>query len=144
MNFNQVILSGRLCADPEQKVLPGGLVVAEFRLANDRRVKQRDGTVSEEPSFFSCVTYGKCAETFSKYHRKGDLCFVVGKLRQDRWEQEGKNRERVKVAVDSFEFIKTRRDDANPSGSRTVLAAMAPSIPATPQTQPPVADDVPF
>jgi single-strand DNA-binding protein len=118
--------------------------VAEFRLANDRRVKQRDGTVSEEPSFFSCVTYGKCAETFSKYHRKGDLCFVVGKLRQDRWEQEGKNRERVKVAVDSFEFIKTRRDDANPSGSRTVLAAMAPSIPATPQTQPPVADDVPF
>jgi single-strand DNA-binding protein len=92
MNFNKVILLGRLTKDPENKFSRDGNEISTFSLAVN-------GMRKEDPaSFFDIVAFGKTAKVISSYSGKGDLLLVEGRLSQDRWKNdEGKSMSRVKV-----------------------------------------------
>ena len=79
--MNKVILMGRLTRDAEIRYAQGdnSLAIARFSLAVDRRYSKN----AEEQStdFINCVAFGKIAEFFERFGRKGTK-FVVDRRTQ--------------------------------------------------------------
>ena len=104
-NFNQVILMGNFTRDPQLSYTPNQTPVVEFGLAVNRKWKAEDGSQREEVLFIECQCYGKRAEVIAKHFKKGSPIFVQGRLKLERWESKGEMHSRIRVLVESFEFI---------------------------------------
>ena len=105
-NYNKVILMGRLTRDPQMSYLPSQTAVVEFSIATSRKYKKQDGSQAEDVCFTDCQMFGKRAEVINKYLKKGDPLFVEGRLKFDSWkDKEGKNRSKLRVFVENFEFM---------------------------------------
>ena len=116
-NVNKVILIGNLTRDPELKYLPSQTAVCEFGLAVNRRWTAQDGTQKEETTFVDCSSFGRQAETLSKYVKKGNPLFVEGRLKLDQWEaQDGSKRSKMRVVIENFQFL-GGRSDGNAGGA---------------------------
>jgi single-strand DNA-binding protein len=109
-SFNKVILLGNLTRDPELRYTPQGAAVCEFALAlNYVYTNKQTGQKVEEVSFIDLVAWGKTGETIAEYMKKGRQILVEGRLKQDRWEaQDGKKMSKVRVTVESFQFVGSR------------------------------------
>lgn len=123
--INEVIVSGRLTGDPELRYTHNSMAYAKFCIANTRRSKEK-----EETMFLSCIAWAGLAESMPRFCAKGMGVVVQGFLKQEKWEKDGQQRERIVLVanrVHSLEWL-----DEKP--------AQAP-----PSTTPPVDDDdVPF
>lgn len=112
MNFNRVIVGGNLTRDPELRYTPQGAPVCNFAMAvnrywNDRKTGQRQ----EETSFLDFEAWGKTAELVAQHCKKGRPLLVEGRLKQDRWQdQGGQNRSKVKVVAEQIQFVGGKRD----------------------------------
>ncbi|XAL99172.1 single-stranded DNA-binding protein [Phycisphaeraceae bacterium D3-23] len=107
-NYNRVILMGNLTRDPEMRMLPSNMPVASFGLAvNDRFKNKQTDQWEERPNFIDCEAFGRTAENIGKFFSKGKPIFIEGKLRFDQWEdkQSGQKRSKLKVVVDTFQFV---------------------------------------
>lgn len=105
-NFNKVILMGNLTRDPELKYTANKTAVCNVGLATNRAYTDQEGNVQEETTFVDLEAWGQLAETISKHLSKGRPVFIEGRLRQDRWQDnDGNNRSRMKVVVESFQFL---------------------------------------
>ena len=166
-NFNKVLLMGNLTRDPESRTLPSGLTVSNFGLAvNDRYKDKNSGEWVEKPNFVDCEAFGRSAELIQQYLAKGRPVFIEGKLRFDQWEDRntGQKRSRLKVVVDTFQFLGGRGEDGGQGGggggggayggSRSTAGASAassdndysspPAAAAGPAHEPIDEDDIPF
>lgn len=135
-SYSKVLLLGRLAGDPEVRYTNGGMAICKAALAVDRRYKDRNtGEWNTEVSFIDIAIFGKRGEAFAGNHARGDLAFVDGSLRQDRWEdkQTGQKRSKLFVSVDNWEFVKGRSSDDSPAEAS--FGDMGASIPS---------EDVPF
>lgn len=102
--FNKVILMGRLCANPELKMMQSGTSSCGFRLAVARRFKSRE-TGETETDFINCISWSKTADFISKYFHKGDMIIVEGSLRNnDYTDKSGTKHYSMKVHVDKAAF----------------------------------------
>lgn len=109
--MNKVFLSGRLTADAEIKYSQDGKAVARFNFAVNRRFK-RDG--ESEADFFSCIAFGKTAETFEKCNvAKGTKLLIDGEMRNNNYEKDGVKRYGMQVVVNSFEFCESKVSQQN-------------------------------
>ena len=114
--FNKVILMGNLTRDPVLGTLPSsGNPVCEFGLAVNRRWKDADGQTREEVLFIDCIAYGKPAQTIGESLTKGRPIHVDGRLKLERWEQDGQNRSKIRVIVEQFRFVDRKPDDRQPA-----------------------------
>ena len=104
-SFNKVILLGNLTRDPEVKYTPSNLAICKLGLAVNRRYTTADGQKHEEVTFVDCDAFGKTAETISKYLKKGRPVFIEGRLKLDQWEKDGQKFSKLKVVVDTFQFV---------------------------------------
>ena len=111
MNFNKVILAGRLTRDPQLSFLPNNTPVVDFSVATSRTFKKQDGSQGEEACFTDCKMFGKRAEVINKYFHKGEPILVEGRLKLDQWQaQDGSKRSKLSVFVESFEFVGGKKD----------------------------------
>ncbi|HCL55463.1 MAG TPA: single-stranded DNA-binding protein [Spirochaetia bacterium] len=109
MSINQVVLTGRLTADPEIKVTGSGMSVAVFTIAVDDFVKNE-----KTAYFFEIKTFGKTAENVQKWVRKGSMIGITGKLTQERWEsKEGGKRSKATVLAEMVHFLQPVQKDEN-------------------------------
>jgi single-strand DNA-binding protein len=135
--YNKVLIMGNLTRDPELKQTPSNQSVAQIGIAMNRKFKDREGNMREEVTFVDCEAWGRTAEVMAQYLSKGKPVFVEGRLKLDQWQdQSGNNRSKLKVVVESFQFIDSK-------------GGQSPTPPAdnlAPQTAPPTppADDIPF
>ncbi len=106
-NFNKVFLMGNLTRDVELKHTPNDQSVATFGLATNRRFRTKEGEDREETTFVDCEAWGRTAEVMSQYLSKGRPVFVEGRLKLDQWEDKetGKNRSKLRVVVENFQFV---------------------------------------
>src|SRR4051812_8830664 len=112
-SFNKVMMIGNLTRDPQVKNLAGGLVVAEFGLAMNRKYRTAAGEDKEEVCFVDCSAFGKQAETIAQWCKKGKPLFVEGRLKYDQWEDQragGAKRSKVTVVVENFQFLGSKDD----------------------------------
>jgi len=116
-NLNRVMLMGNLTRDPELRYLPSNTPVVNLGLAVNRRWRNQQNEMQEETTFVDCEAFGRTAEVLSQYLRKGRPVFLEGRLRLDQWQdRDGGNRSKLKVVVESFEFIDSRGGDDGGGG----------------------------
>lgn len=99
--MNSVQLVGRLAADPEVRYTDGGLSIARFRVACDRRFKKED---SQTADFISCVAFGKTAEFIEKYFGKGKRIGLNGRIQTGSYEKDGTKVYTTDVVAENVEF----------------------------------------
>lgn len=149
-SYNRVILMGNLTRDPEVKFLPSGTSVANFGLAmNERYTDRETGEQKDNTCFVDVEAWGRQAEVIGEHFTKGRPILVEGSLKYDSWEAEdGTKRNRLKVRLQRFQFVGSRRDEDEAGGGYAQAApAAAPTAqaPAPPQGAPSATeDDIPF
>lgn len=109
-SLNKVMLMGNLTRDPELRVTPKGTPICQFGLAINRK-STVNGETREEVLFVDVEAWEKRAETIAKYCTKGAPLYVEGRLRLDQWEDKTtqEKRSRMKVVLESFQFLGTRQ-----------------------------------
>ena len=120
MSLNSVNIMGNLTRDPEIKYISTGKAVCNLSIANNR-VYTKNGEKVKETSYFDVEVWGVVGENCEKYLSKGSGIIVEGRLRQDRWEKDGKTQSRVRITANNIHFLPRKRDDASgqQAGSRT-------------------------
>ena len=107
-NLNRVILAGNLTRDPEVRYTQGGLAVAKFGLAINRKFTQ-NGETKESTCFVDLTAFGRSAEVLEQYIGKGDPLLVEGRLEFSQWESKdgGGKRSKLEVIVEQFQFLRS-------------------------------------
>ena len=114
MNVNKVFLAGNLTRDPQLSYTPTQTPVVDFGMAINRTWKGTDGQKREEVCFVDCRAFAKTGEAISQYLTKGKPIFIEGRLHFSSWEKDGVKHSKLRVTVDSFQFI-GGKDDAQPA-----------------------------
>lgn len=109
MSLNSVNIMGNLTRDPELKYTNSGRSVCNLSIANNR-VYTKNGEKITEVSYFDIEVWGVIAENCAKYLSKGSGIIVEGRLKQDRWEKDGKTQSRVRIAANNIHFLPKRGD----------------------------------
>lgn len=116
--MNQVILIGRLAADPESRTTQSGISQCTFRLAVPRSYKNAQG--EREADFVSIVAWRSTAEFCARYLKKGMKIALSGSIQTRTYQaQDGSKRYATEVIAGSVEFAESRREE-------TQTAAEAP------------------
>ena len=112
-DINRVIEIGRLTRDAEVTYTPGGMAIAKFSIAVNRRVKSGDGW-ADEANYFDVQVFGKAAESLKPYLTKGKMIGVDGYLKQDRWEKDGQKFSKVTINANDIQLLtpKDKNQDA--------------------------------
>lgn len=129
--YCNVVLVGNLGKDPEMRFTAGGTAICNFSIAFNEQWKDNQGHEKKQTSWFDVVLFGKAAERAGQQLSKGCQAYVIGKLRQERWDDKetGKPRSSIKIYAHLFGLLTT--------GDRTVE-------PVETDAPFPVDEDIPF
>ena len=78
MDYNRIVVTGRLTKDPELTALQNGTMIMKTGVACSRYKKPGDENAVVD--FFNVVAYGKTAEAIAQYRKKGELTLFEGKM----------------------------------------------------------------
>lgn len=107
--MNNVVLVGRITADPEVQTGKSGTAYCRFTIACDRFLQ--DGA-----DFIRCVAFGKTAENLGKYVGKGSIIGVNGSIQTGSYDgQDGKKVYTTEVTCNRVQFIDTKRGGQAPA-----------------------------
>ena len=115
--MNKVILMGRLTRDAEVRYSQGETqsAIARFNIAVDRRFK-RDGD-AQTADFISCVAFGKTAEFFERFGRKGTKFVIEGHIQTGSYtNRDGQKVYTTDVVVDNVEFAESKGSTGSDGG----------------------------
>lgn len=102
--LNNVVLMGRLCADPELKTTQSGVSVTSFALAVD---KGKD----KGADFIDIVAWRDTADFINKYFDKGSMIAIVGSIQTRTYEDKnGNKRKAVEVVAREVSFCGSKND----------------------------------
>ena len=108
--MNSVQLIGRLTRDPEVRYTDGGVSIARFSLAVERRFKQENGADAE---FINIVSFGKTAEFIEKYFHKGMKIALNGRIQTGSYtDKDGKKVYTTDVIAENVEVCESKQSNA--------------------------------
>lgn len=144
--INRVVVSGRLCKDPELRTTRSGLDVMTVRLATEDRKKGADGAWVDDASYLDVVSFGGVAAAAARQLSKGSRAVFGGRVRQRSWEDEAGTRHyRVEIVADDVVVCGERAKAAGaaPAPAQPPVAA-APLVPAPVALVDVYDEDIPF
>ena len=132
MNYNRIILVGRLTRDPELRATPDGVSVVRFTLAVDRGMRAGE---ERQTDFFDIVAFRQLADNVANYVTKGRLVLVEGRLQTRSYtDREGNRRKAYEVVADTVRFLERPREGEPEAGvDMPASAAAAPAPPPAPR-----------
>lgn len=145
---NTVTVVGNVTRDPELRFTPGGMAVASFGVAWNRRKQDGD----DEVSFFDVTCFRDLAENVAESVAKGTRVIIYGTLQQRSWEtQDGDKRSKVEILADEvapslkWATAEIRKNDRSEGGGRSGGSSSSGGGRAVPN-QPPAydSDEEPF
>ena len=148
-SVNKVILIGHLGADPETRVMPSGMTVANMRLATSENWKDKQsGETQERTEWHSVALFGRLGEIAAEYLRKGSQVYIEGRLRTRKWQdKEGRDRYTTEIIANDMQMLGGRGGGSG-SGSYGESTGGAPAptreAPAPAVAQEDFDDDIPF
>jgi len=113
MNYNLVVLEGRISRKEDLRQTGSGVDVLNFGLAVNRQFN------SEEVDFFNVTAWRKTAELVAQYKNVGDLVLIQGNLRTDKYEKDGQTRTSTYVVADRVVFQPGKGDNAGGGGDKS-------------------------
>jgi single-strand DNA-binding protein len=116
MNFNRVIMIGRLTRDPEVRTFANGGKVAKFGFAvSTKKKNMQTGQMEDEPMFidvdvFNRGEFGTLANVVEQYCRKGTPICLEGKLKLETWDDKatGQKRSKHMIVADGIQLLETK------------------------------------
>lgn len=107
--MNKLFLSGVLIKDVEHKITDSGFSISVCTV----QVEYKTQSKSEKYDIdFTC--FGDCADSISGY-KSGVKVFIIGRLKQEKWEKEGNVYSKLKVFAESVVAILDKAvNDGNP------------------------------
>lgn len=152
--LNKFQAIGRLGGDPEIKYMQSGDAVCNISLAMDESYKDKNGAKVDKVEWARVVFFGKVAEIAGEYLRKGGQCYIEGKMRTRKWQnQQGQDVYTTEIVVDSFNgkliLLGGKQDDAGSQSQPQQPAQRQPAPQQSAPQQPPAGfdqfdDDIPF
>lgn len=115
--MNNVTVTGALSDDPELRYSGSGTALCSFTIYESYKPKDGGDRVYHN---YDVTVFGETAEYFAESAAKGDTVIVVGRLNQDRWEQEinGETQKRSKVKIIASDLgMSTRWGPVTPTRS---------------------------
>lgn len=156
-NLNKVMLMGNLTRDPELRYTPNNTAVANLGMAINRTwFNKQTNEKQDETTFVDLEAWGRTAEVLNQYLKKGRPLYVEGRLKLDQWQdkESGGNRSKLKIVIESFEFLDSRGGEGGSGGGDGSYQQGARSsgggrgapagAGAGPAHQPVDEDDIPF
>lgn len=111
--LNNVILMGRLVADPELRTTSTNKSVANFRIAVDRGYSK-----DKQADFITIVAWENTADFISKYFHKGDMIALRGEIQTRSYEDNnGNKRTAFEVLAREVSFCGGKSEGNNSSPS---------------------------
>ncbi len=105
MNFNKVILAGRLTRDPEVKYSTSGNAFATFGMAINRKYTSANGERKEETCFVDGRAFGRQGEIMVEYLAKGKPLLLEGRLSFHQYEKDGQKRNKLSVIAERVQLM---------------------------------------
>lgn len=121
--LNKVVMVGRLAQEPELKKTPNGKSVVSTSLAVQRDYKENG---EKKADFFPIVVWGKSADNFHSWLKKGQLISVSGRLQTRSYEsQQGQQVYVTEIVVEQF-YPLERKEHENNNVSQESLPSEPP------------------
>ena len=95
---NFVVLEGNSVRDSEKITAQTGTPILKFTLACNKMYKD-----TKSVGFYDIVAFGKIADMVRQIH-KGENVTILGELKQDTWEKDGKKNSRIEIVAHSVLF----------------------------------------
>lgn len=125
LNFNKIILGGRLTAAPELKQTQSGIPVCSFSIAVNRRAKAGE---EQKADFFNVTAWRQTAEFVHRYFNKGSSILVVGTLQNRSWtDQSGQKHYATDVVADEVSFVDSRAESDAHAADNTAAGSYVPA-----------------
>ena len=114
MNFNKVIIAGRVTRDIELRQTTNGTAVTDISLAVNKTF-MKDGEKKEETVFVDVTLWNRAAEIAHQYCGKGQPLHIEGRLAQDVWEdrETGAKRSKLKVVGENIQLLGGKLDSSS-------------------------------
>lgn len=134
MNYNRVILIGRLTRDPEVRTFANGGKVAKFGFAASptRKKNQQTGQWEDEPMFIEVDVFnrgenGTLANVVEQFCKKGTPICLEGKLHLDTWDDKttGQKRQKHKIVADTITLLESKAE----ADARRARGGQSPAVP---------------
>lgn len=134
MDFNKVIMIGRITKDPEFRQTQSGIASCKFDIAVNRPY-QKDKEKTAD--FFTVQCWRNTAEFVSRYFTKGNAILIDGKLQNNNWtDNEGKKHYQTIILAESVNFVESKKSDSKPQTD----APQFDSVPTSGNVQHPAPD----
>lgn len=104
--INTVALVGRLTNRTGVKFTTKGKAYTQFNLAVQRNYKNANDEY--EADFIVCILWGRGAENFIQFTRKGSLVGVEGRLQTRNYEKDGRKIYVTEVIVENFSLLESK------------------------------------
>lgn len=128
--MNQIVIMGRLTADPELKETQSGKSVTSFSVAVQRDYANEQKEY--ETDFIPVVAWRSTAEFVCRYFAKGQMIALTGRLQSRKYtDKEGNNRTAYDVVADRVYFTGGKQDDTKPAQAAQPSAAPQTATQAT-------------
>lgn len=106
MSLNRVTLYGNLVRESELIMTPNGMKILHNSIAVSEVYKKEKKT-----DFFEITAFGDKADVIEKFFKKGQPILIEGKLKQEKWEKDGKKGSRVVIWVDNVVFTESKKSN---------------------------------
>jgi len=115
--INNVVLMGRLVADPELRTTPTGVSVTSFAIAVERSyAKQGEERTAD---FIDIVAWRQSADFITRYFRKGSMIAIEGSIQTRTYtDKEGNKRKAVEVLANRVSFCGSKSETGTAGASR--------------------------
>lgn len=134
-SVNKVILVGNAGKDPEVKLLPSGMSVANFTVATNERFKDKSGEFQERTEWHSLVAYQRLAEIVRDYVKKGSKIYIEGRIQTRSWDDKDNQKHyKTEIVVNDLVLLSGRGEGESGGYSK--------SGSSYDQRQPAPADDI--
>lgn len=113
MNYNRIVLVGRLTRDPEVKATASGMQITNFSIAVNRpqSAEARRSGQQSEADFFDIVTFQDLADRAANFLLKGKLVLVEGRVQIRSYQsQDGQSRKAFEVIASNFQLMEKRQE----------------------------------
>ncbi len=139
--LNTLSMLGRVTMDPDLRYTPKGTAVLGFRIALNRRYKDRTTDEWKDDTYYFTVNvWGQQAERVGETMKKGSAVLVEGELRSRSWEtQSGEKRSAVEIHARRVQVLDRFGERSQPSEGN---APAEPESAGEPQGD--ALDDIPF
>jgi len=111
-SFNRVVLVGNLTKDIELRHTKSNTAVTDISIAVNERVKKNEQW-TDEVHYFDITLWGRLAEIAAEYLSKGSSVLIEGRLKHDRWEQDGQKRSKIGIVGEKMQMLGSKGGGSN-------------------------------